>query len=254
LIVGIWISVPAGRIPYKGWKRWHVMLGLIFGLITCTWAFSGMLSMDPFGWDSGADLRAEAAALRGATWHTGAYAMLAPTQALAKAQAAGLPPIKELELTFFEREAIYIAHSDADSLIVPDYGAPFKLFDSPEIASMMAQAAHGTFMEGREVLEYESYYIDRHHRLPLPAMAVQLNDPEQTLFYIDLKTARIVKSYVKISRWNRWLYHGLHSMDLPWLYRNRPAWDILVLALLAGGAALSITSLQLAWRYLRTLL
>ena len=35
-------------IPYTGQKRWHLILGLIFGLLACTWAFSGMLSMDPF--------------------------------------------------------------------------------------------------------------------------------------------------------------------------------------------------------------
>ena len=55
LIVGIWISLPSKRIPYTGQKRWHAILGLIFGLVTCTWVFSGMLSMDPFGWEAGAD-------------------------------------------------------------------------------------------------------------------------------------------------------------------------------------------------------
>ena len=42
----------SSSIPYAGQKRWHTMLGLIFGLVTCTWIFSGMLSMDPFGWES----------------------------------------------------------------------------------------------------------------------------------------------------------------------------------------------------------
>src|SRR5262249_43390449 len=35
-------------IPYRGPKRWHHVLGLIFGAGAVTWAFSGMLSMDPF--------------------------------------------------------------------------------------------------------------------------------------------------------------------------------------------------------------
>ena len=55
LIVGIWISLPQKRIPYAGQKRWHAILGLIFGVVTCTWVFSGMLSMDPFGWEEGAE-------------------------------------------------------------------------------------------------------------------------------------------------------------------------------------------------------
>jgi len=48
----------------------------------------------------------------------------------------------------------------------------------------------------------------------------------------------------------RWLFHGLHSLDLPWLYRHRPLWDITVIALMLGGTALCATSLVLAWRVL----
>src|SRR5258705_10211015 len=35
--------------PYVGWLRWHHYAGLVFGLITLTWLFSGMLSMEPWG-------------------------------------------------------------------------------------------------------------------------------------------------------------------------------------------------------------
>ena len=61
----------------------------------------------------------------------------------------------------------------------------------------------------------------------------------------------MVESYDARSRVNRWLYHGLHSIDLPWLYRNRPAWDIAVLTLMLGGVALSVTSVVIGWRRLR---
>jgi hypothetical protein len=101
------------------------------------------------------------------------------------------------------------------------------------------------------VPQYEAYYVDRHNRLPLPVLLVRLNDGQNSTYYIDLKTAVIVQSYNSRSRWNRWLYHGLHSIDLPWLYTHRPAWDILILALMAGGTALSVTAIILAWRVVR---
>jgi hypothetical protein len=101
------------------------------------------------------------------------------------------------------------------------------------------------------VTEYEAYYLDRAGRRPLPALFIQLDDAPRSMYYIDPKTARIVSGYGARSRWNRWLYHGLHSIDLPWLYRRRPAWDILVLALMLGGAALSITSVVLDAQFLR---
>ena len=59
LLAGVWMYSPSKRfrydgepssIPYRGPKRWHMIFGLIFGLVTCTWAFSGMLSMEPFEW------------------------------------------------------------------------------------------------------------------------------------------------------------------------------------------------------------
>jgi hypothetical protein len=49
---------------------------------------------------------------------------------------------------------------------------------------------------------------------------------------------------------NRWAYHALHSLDFPWLYNYRPAWDIVVIAFMVGGTALCVTSLILAWRVL----
>lgn len=57
LIIGVWMYSPSLRyrpqgapsgIPYRGQKRLHTILGLFFGLLACTWAFSGMLSLDPF--------------------------------------------------------------------------------------------------------------------------------------------------------------------------------------------------------------
>jgi hypothetical protein len=47
---------------------------------------------------------------------------------------------------------------------------------------------------------------------------------------------------------SRWLYHGLHSLDFPWLYDHRPLWDIVVISFMLGGTALCVTSLILAWR------
>jgi hypothetical protein len=50
---------------------------------------------------------------------------------------------------------------------------------------------------------------------------------------------------------NRWLYHGLHSLDFPFLYNRRPLWDIVVMVLSLGGLALSTTTMVPAWRRLR---
>jgi hypothetical protein len=47
-----------------------------------------------------------------------------------------------------------------------------------------------------------------------------------------------VGSYNTRAWTTRWLYRGLHSLDFPWLYNHRPAWDIVVITLMLAGAAL----------------
>jgi hypothetical protein len=54
-------------------------------------------------------------------------------------------------------------------------------------------------------------------------------------------------------RLNRWLYHGLHSLDPAWLRDRRPLWDVVVIALSLGGTAGVATSLVPAWRRVRGL-
>ena len=43
--------VPS-QSPYAGYLKWHHYAGLIFGVVTLTWTYSGLLSMGPFNWFS----------------------------------------------------------------------------------------------------------------------------------------------------------------------------------------------------------
>jgi hypothetical protein len=263
IVIGVWVYSPAnyfrngGRvssIPYRGWKRWHLILGLIFGPLACTWVLSGMLSMDPFpklqSGNSNRDEARFAEGLRGVPIPLSAFDAKPPGEVIR--QLGPNLEVKELELTSFAGEPYYLATTAAlQTRVVPLRGKPAPEFDRSKIIEALRTAALPSGLtETRVVTEYESYYLDRHNRLPLPVLFVQLNDSGHSTIYVDPRTARIVRRYNYHSRWNRWLYHGLHSIDLPWLYKLRPAWDILVLILLFGGAALSLTSLLLAWRVL----
>jgi hypothetical protein len=98
--------------------------------------------------------------------------------------------------------------------------------------------------------EYDAYYLDRRGERPLPVIYARMNDAAGTRVYVDPKTARVVGSYSARNWVNRWLYHGLHSLDFPWLYRYRPLWDIVVITLMLGGTALCVTSIVMTWRVL----
>jgi hypothetical protein len=263
LIVGIWTYAPskpfryAGRpssIPYAGPKRWHMALGLFFGTLACTWAFSGMLSMDPFpAYQSGGsgDIAGELSdALRQPPADLSAFDSRPPGAAIS--QLGPSFQAKELEITSFAGTPVYIASAFAsESMVMPVYGEPAPEFDRRAIIATVSRAAPAPITETKIITEYDSYYLDRHHSHPLPVIFVQLADKGRSMFYIDPKTAQIVAAFDSLSRRNRWLYHGLHSMNFLWLYRHRPLWDALVLALLIGCIALSVTSLILAWNVLR---
>ena len=270
VIVGIWMYSPRKRyryagvptsIPYRGQKRWHTLFGFIFGLGAVTWAFSGMLSMDPFPEPTGGpSARPDAArrpagiaqALRGRAPMT-AFAAKDPRVAL---QQIGRGDVRELEFTALAGEPVYFATlADGESRIVPLASAPIAALDEPRILELVSRALQpDTIVEATRLEAYDAYYIDRRRERPLPVIRVTVDDEAQTRYYIDPKSGRVVSTYGAGSWVNRWLYHGLHSLDFPWLYNYRPLWDIVVITFMVGGTALCVTSLILAWRVLgRTL-
>ena len=254
LIAGLMMYSPSRKnsIPYKGQKRLHHILGLFFGIVACTWAFSGMLSMEPFPLSSGRPQGVPriAAALRGKRPPLSQYAMKPPQEALAQLGPAF--QVKELELSSFASEPVYIATgAGGQTRIIRMRGEPLESFDPKRILNVVMSTAR--VAEAGAISQYDEYYLDRRGERPLPVLYVQLNDEAGSRFYIDPKTARVVGSYhSSMESWvNRWLYHGLHSINFPWLYNYRPAWDIVVLTLMLGGTSLSVTSVIIGFQLVR---
>jgi hypothetical protein len=99
--------------------------------------------------------------------------------------------------------------------------------------------------------EYDAYYYDRTRQKPLPVLRLRFGDARQTWLYINPQTASIQARYTNRSRYERWLYQGLHDLDFPFLYWHRPAWDLTVIILSIGGMVLIVTSIVLAVKYLQ---
>jgi hypothetical protein len=271
VVIVVWMYSPRKRyrhagtptaIPYRGWKRWHAIAGLFFGVVTTTWAFSGLLSMGPFPiMDRLADLavpRASrdgvgapdlATALRGAApVPLSAYSAKHPRQAVAELRDF---EVKELELSAFDGQAVYLASNGrGETRIVPVAGPAVSGFDPEDVMRVVRLAAGEHLSELRLMHEYDAYYLDRRSERPLPVVYVRMNDAAASRYYIDPATARVVGAYNARNWVSRWLYHGLHSLDFPWLYAHRPLWDIVVITLMLGGTALCMTSIVLTWRVL----
>jgi hypothetical protein len=249
LFAGLSLYSPSKRIPFTGTKRLHMILGLFFGFLACTWAFSGMLSMDPFPVKIvGEDPRIPEA-LSGEPFAFENFSGKSPHDALARVTPA--LTVKEIEFLSLGGKSFYLATQDPEhTRLIPMTGAPTAEFDRSELLNLVTKASQPTGLaDARFITAYDAHYLDRHHELPLPVLFVQLKDPQHSGFYIDPRTAHLVGSYSS-GRWpERWLYHGLHSINFPWLYNHRPAWDIVVLFLMLGGTSLAITSVIIALRF-----
>ena len=237
------------RSPYAGFMRWHHYAGLIFGVTTITWIFSGLLSMNPWDWSpSTLATRAQRDAVSQGPLRPAEVSLESLQRALA---AYGSLTPKEVDLVRFRGRQFLRAAAGIVALEAPAL-KPAEAFPSAALLDAARDAMPGVAIENESWLsEYDAYYYSRRGELSLPVLRVRYADPQQTWLYLDPRRGAIVRKEERLSRLNRWLYHGLHSLDFPFLYYRRPLWELTVIVLSLGGIVLSTTTMWAAYRRLR---
>jgi len=261
LAVGIWRSIQRqGNIarrslrdvsPFAGMMRWHHWAGLIFGILTFTWVFSGLLSMEPGEYSTGSVPTSEqSAAFSGEELDYHAFDA-PPSQLL-----ASHPLAREVQIRQVAGRPYYlIAEAGKPQQLIDGTGQPVEPFpDTFLIAAAHIAVPENAITEQVTLRDYDWYYYDRSRQRPLPVLRVKFDDPPRTWLYIDPQRGVIEARYDHSGRVTRWLYHGFHSWDFPFLYSRRPAWDILVITFCLGGILLSISGVVIGYRRLRTVL
>lgn len=254
LVLGVWQSrisrpfrfsqVPAW-IPYRGWLRWHYITGVIFGVFTLTWVFSGFLSMEPFGWASGGGLGGGPLqqALTGD-----------PTETFPAFDASGWSEvtdrysIREIDTTRIQGTPYYAVlafrrgapYQGSERLLVDARSHQIRTepFSTESLLAIVRESyPEVPMLDATLLTAYDSYYYARDGAAPLPVLRVRFADPDSTWFYIDPATSRFAGSVHRLDRVERWIYNGFHSLDFSFWYQSRPAWDIGVILLSLGGLA-----------------
>jgi PepSY-associated transmembrane protein len=258
ITVGVWrLSISQRAVgplrggswsPFFGVMRWHHWAGLLFGITAFTWVFSGLLSMEPGSFSaSTAPGYEQAEAFSGpefdpAAWDTGPARLL-----------SAHPLVKEIQLHQVAGKPYYVlTNSGRGQELTDSSGKPVEPF-SRDLLLAAAQRAvpQGKIIEETFLHDYDAYYYDREGHRSLPIWRLKFNDPRGSWLYVDPQRGAIAASYDRSRRLARWLYHGLHSWDFPFLWRHRPAWDIVVMALNGGGVFLSGTGVVIGFRRLR---
>ena len=270
LVNGVWRWRFSGRYksgqrtPYReAYMRWHHILGLVFGLVLCTWMFSGLMSMNPFNIFGAKGARPDAIAMQGGT---PASLRLPQTveQVLGRLRSGSFAP-RELEWGVLNGHPFILARDGVnDTRIVDTAGGRLRVLTSWP-STQLEQAARRLLpspVSSFEMLtSYDAQYVAREqasmygaNERRLPALRAVFDDPENTWVYLDAHTGQIELSTDRTQRLGRWLFNFLHSWDLPVLLT--PAWprEAAIIALSIGGLLLSMTAAVIALRRLRTIL
>ena len=246
-----WRRPPGGqsRIPYAGLMWWHYVTGAVFGVVTLTWVFSGLLSVQPFAWMHVRGLQVPPAALGGGPPVLADYPEI---DRAAWARATRGRPVKEVALRRIDGRPHYevrLAGGDTAGseryerlLLAADTLAPRAPSTDPDaVVTRLREALPDVPVTDAARLEaYDAYYYGRGaDGPPLPVFRVRFADPLETWVYIDPADLRVAGSVQRYSRLERWLFNGLHSLDFAFWYDRRPLWDIGLIALSLGGLASS---------------
>ncbi|WP_193222296.1 PepSY domain-containing protein [Alkalilimnicola sp. S0819] len=256
LIVGIMRLRPrrryrGGRItPYRGMMGWHHWTGLLFGIATLGWVFSGLLSMNPWGLIGHPAIGpAERAAMTGGELRPERFGLAARA-----ALAAGPAELREVRWRRIGGEPYYqlLAADGSSRLVHGDTGRTRPGLRRVELEALAAGLRPEVpRVDALWLEDYDNHYYARRGERRLPVLRLRLADPPQTWYYLDPADGRIAAKRNQGSRLYRWLFNGLHSWDFPALVGHRPLWDLWMIGLSLGGLLLSLTGVVIGWRWLR---
>jgi len=244
-------GVSASASPYQGAKRWHHWAGLIFGVFTFTWVLSGMLSLDPFPVSPTDPADKQIAYFRGGNLVASAF-QFKPTQ-ISQTLVSSLI-VKEITFSQVDGKPFYeAAETTGNSVFLNDRGELAQPFPASFLVDAARRAVpNGRIVDSSQLPGYDSYYYDRDRLSPLPVLRVRFDDPAATWLYIDPVRGVLMARFDRSARFDRWVYHGLHSLDFPFLWPYRPWWDLVVIVLCTGGLVVSVSGVVIGYQRLRS--
>jgi uncharacterized iron-regulated membrane protein len=269
-VSGLWIGLlrwrmfgrfPNGsRSPYRpAWMRWHHWLGLGAGLLTLTWVFSGLMSMNPWKMFDSHALKPRTQAMAGASLAQAPFA-LSPWPGIASLAQQGFL-VREVHWRVIAGQGHYQALDGMgrSRLWAAQANAPIRLRLSAAELEHAGQALLPSKVARAEWLShYDFYYYSRaahtmggHQDKPLPVLRLQFADANATWVHLDPYSGTLLNSLDQHGRLKRWLFALLHSWDWLPLLSQRPLWDGVMIAASLGGTGLSLTALVIGWRRLR---
>ena len=234
------------KSPYRGAMLWHHYSGLIFGLLTLTWLFSGLLSVNPWGTFEGRGFGLEISRIRG-----GELSYFDAADVLADLDSSALPSgTVRLEGSILQGEPYLVAwNRDGESYRVNSRSLrkdPLSETDFVRVADSIRPEA--TIAQQGWLHEGDAYYYDHHDKRSFPVYRVRYEDGERV--YLDGVSGQLSFAADRDRQWSRWLFLGLHRGDFFALMRARPLWDLILWPLMIGVTIGALTGTWIGFKRL----
>ncbi len=242
-----WRRGHAKMTPFSGIKRWHHLSGIAIGAVICAWLFSGMLSMDHGRWFSMPEPTVDQRLrfMGGALMPQDVAVPL--RDALRHVQLGDA--VKEILVTKVGGAGYYVFRSDPEQQVV--MSAVTAQAPAPNFAlDTLAQAAK-TVIPAEQIARSEItqgdlyYYSTVHNPRPLSGLRIVLDDPARTWVHIDTKTGQLMELMDYSRRVYRWLFHGLHSWNIPLFSKYDRQRRLVLLGFCVAGFLFSLSGVYL---------
>jgi hypothetical protein len=237
----------AGLSPYRGWMRWHHLIGLFASTIVITWMLSGWLSMDHGRMFSmGHATEAQEFGLSGMM--IGAEASAVSVESLQR-----MAPAEEIAFNAIDRQAFLTVYESRTgksrvaflsnlSNVLPQIPSSVLLEGVQQVWPDAKSAAPHTGADG----------LYRHaESTGRDAEGFVAGKGDSIRAYVDQSSGRFLVVMDFSRRTYAWIYYGLHTLEFPGLIEHPALRTLLVLVLLALGFLSSATGIVLSFKRLK---
>ena len=241
-----------GASPFRGWMRWHHLLGLTAGTFLLTWIFSGWLSMDHgrlFSLEIPEGMHE--ARLQGTP-------LTEAVRRMSIEQLGALGDPHEIEFTAIAGEPWLVLRGGrwGQSMVIaaaalPDVSKAIPLLPDALLVEAVKRAWAPEGVVGiAPIAADDAYGRLRNNPLPANTRRVTLADSGETWVHVDAASGHLISVMDRSRRLLRWLFDGLHTFDFPFLNGAGPLWQILMWLALVLGFTFSVTGVLLGSRRL----
>lgn len=227
--------------------QWHHFFGTVGGVLIITWVLTGLLSVVHFPATETKDYPVEQLA--------GDPLPLQQYRTSLTALRQREPELRSLSFTSFGsipilraegKEAHYYDARSAEPKVLALNRAELLT----ELRRVFGDKHHytSTFLE-----KYDTYYIHRAGKRPLPVWRIAIDTKDHHTYYIDPKTG-MYRMYADNERIDAWMFMKFHRLQFAPLVNTPGAWTVVMWTFLLIGLITSLTGLMLTVDYIRRLL